>query len=520
MGPLRRGGHGSAEKEEGSLRERQAKPPHQTRQALRLGARKDRRRDRRLQRLVKEDPEDEEAVSALDQLLRAEDRRDDLRWLFELRATRGPKDARAAVLSEWASLEQDVFGEPERATQLYRRVLEVDPAHEMSMRTLPRLLLAQGKAADAAEVLEAHRDQTEGEPRAALELELANIYLDSLARPTEALESAGRALAILPHDPRAVTILDRLLAMPVARARAAALLEVEYEATGDPRRQAQALGVLLQTTSDKPTRLELYTKLADIEETRLSAAGRAFEVVLRGLGEFPHEIPLWNRANQLAARSARPTDLAEAYRSTLLSNSDLPADIELELCDRAATLHDEKLGDPEAATPYLERILAKNPGDGKAFGRLKQILTSAEKWGELESLYDKAITGTTDAERRADLLNEVALVCEEITNEPIKAISYYEAILDLEPGHDNAMRALEQLYAREGHYAKLAALLERRLENSTQRRHDRPQGAPRSDRSRSPSRPRAGTQSPRRGAPARREQFRRARLGRAHPGHW
>src|SRR5205807_1992014 len=80
----------------------------------------------------------------------------------------------------------------------------------------------------------------------------------------------------------------------------------------------------------------------------------------------------------------------------------------------------------------------------------------------------QAVKGTTDPQRRADLLNEVALVCEEITNEPAKAIGYYEAILDLNPSHEHAMRALEMLYAREGRYAKLAALLEHRLESATQ----------------------------------------------------
>src|SRR5262249_50049544 len=121
----------------------------------------------------------------------------------------------------------------------------------------------------------------------------------------------------------------------------------------------------------------------------------------------------------------------------------------------------------EAATPYLERILDKRPGDERAFGRLKQILTSSEKWGELEGLYARTVRGTSDPTRRVDLLNEVALVCEEIINEPVKAIGYYENILEIDPEHYNASRALEQLYGSEGRYEKLAALLERRLTNAS-----------------------------------------------------
>src|SRR4029079_6460669 len=70
--------------------------------------------------------------------------------------------------------------------------------------------------------------------------------------------------------------------------------------------------------------------------------------------------------------------------------------------------------------------------------------------------------------RRVDLLNEVSLVCEEIINEPNKAIGYYESILDLESTHENATRALEMLYAREGKDEKLAELLQHRLQNATQ----------------------------------------------------
>jgi golgin subfamily B member 1 len=418
--------------------------------------------------LVEEDPEDQDAIAGFDALLRDQNRRDDLRWLFELRATQGKADDRVGVLTEWAGLEQDAFSEPERAVALHRRALELDPANGEAAHVLPRLLLAAGKADEAAVVIAAHLPHRETHARAEGELDLADIYLDSLARPTDAFECAARALEAVPHLPRAVAMLDRLLGSPETRAKVAGLLDAEYADLGDPRKQAQALSVLLETTTDPELRLPLYTKLATLEETKLSAAGRAFDLVLRAVTEFPDRIDLWNRTADLAVRAARPTDLAEAYRTVLVAGSALPKDLEIELCNRAAALHDEKLGDPEAATPYLEKVIEHNPGDEKAFSRLKQILTSHEKWGELEALYARAVSGTTDGQRRADLLNEVALVCEEITNEPAKAISYYEKILELDSRHDNAVRALEQLYAREGQYAKLATLLESRLEAATQ----------------------------------------------------
>ncbi len=68
---------------------------------------------------------------------------------------------------------------------------------------------------------------------------------------------------------------------------------------------------------------------------------------------------------------------------------DLPELVEAELCERAARLHEDRLGDPMGATPYLEKALALDPGNERAFARLKDILTAAERWGELEALYDQ-----------------------------------------------------------------------------------------------------------------------------------
>ena len=94
--------------------------------------------------LVEEDEKDEAALHALDRLLRGADRRDDLRWLFDLRVTRAAAAQKIDLLSEWAVLEEDAFQAPEKAVALYRRILEVDPRHGEALRSVARLLRAAG----------------------------------------------------------------------------------------------------------------------------------------------------------------------------------------------------------------------------------------------------------------------------------------------------------------------------------------------------------------------------------------
>jgi tetratricopeptide (TPR) repeat protein len=420
--------------------------------------------------LVEADPSDTETVSALDALLRASERRDDLRWLFNLRAKQVQGDDRADVLTEWASLEEEVFGDAAQAIALWRDVVDIVPRNE-AMRSLARLLVAAGEHEAAAAVIARHRDLSEGEARARREVELAALYLDKLDRPVPAFDACVRALAGAAHDAEAIEILARLMEKSDTRMRAASVLEAEYAEVGDSKREAAAIRVRLEGERDGALRLALHQKLADVEETKLGAAGTAFEVVLRALTEFPPNLDLWGRAADLAAKAGRPTDLAEAYRLHLVSNRDtagaLPEAVEIELCERAASLHDEQLGDSEGAMPYLERVLAVDATNERAFSRLKQILTSAERWAELEALYERAVQGTTDEKDRISLLNEVALIAEEIIGDAAKSIAYYERILALDPVYVAALDALEKLYEREERWADLAALLEKRLSMAT-----------------------------------------------------
>ncbi|MFO0554950.1 MAG: tetratricopeptide repeat protein [Polyangiaceae bacterium] len=420
--------------------------------------------------LVEADPTDEETMHEFDALLRGAERKDDLRWLFELRIKNAEEGERARIYEEWATLEEDVFASPKDAIVLYRKASELDPNRGATLRALSRLLLAEGEHAQAAEVIAHHRDLSEGAERAAREVELAFLYVDHLGKPVEALESCERALAQRPRDPDAIGILARLVDVADTRARAARVLQHAYAELGDARRQSQMLRVMLETATEPAERLELHITLAEVEEVKLSSPGAAFDITLRALNEFPSEIALWDRAQGLSSKSGRPTDLAEAYRVHVISvdpeHRTLSKEVELELGSRAATLHDDQLGDPDGALPYLKRILAMDGHNQWAFERLKQILTTAERWDELEELFDQAAQAAEQPAQKISLLTEVALIAEEVIGLPAKAIAYHERILEIDPLHVASLDALEKLYEDEERFSELASLLERRLETA------------------------------------------------------
>jgi tetratricopeptide (TPR) repeat protein len=418
--------------------------------------------------LIEEDDTDEAAVQSLDRLLRETDRTDDLRWLFELRVERANTALKIDLLSEWALLEEEAFGSPERAIALYKRLLQVVPHHGAALRALARLLRSHGDALGAAEVLAVDRDQREGEERASREIEIAKLYAEALGKHAEALAACERALQLSPNDPRAMAVVEQLLPIAETRGRAAAILERSYDETGAAQKQTEVLEVLIGTTAAKNDRLALYNRLADVYERKLEDPRGAFEVMARAAAESPAELAVWDRLAGLAARTNRVQALIDAIEAVVppTGAATVSEAVELDLAERAATLFDERLGDVERARPYLERMLVRQPGNERAFQRMKQILTAQERWDDLSALYERVVAATADPSRRTELLAEVAVVAEEITGDRAKAIEYYERILELDPLHESAIRSLDALYAAQQHFDRLARLLERWLQHA------------------------------------------------------
>jgi tetratricopeptide (TPR) repeat protein len=411
---------------------------------------------------LERDPTDVDIAGRLEAILRREGKRDELRWVLELKVEHAPSDSeRVALLAEWATLEENVFKDLVQAGVLYQRLLQLEPGHIESLRALARLLLAGEQFEMAATVIESSLESLSGLERAEMEVLLAQLYLEHLGQPQKAFEHAVGTLKFGSHDTRAIALLERLVQVDATREKAAQVLATEYAEVGDARHEVEALQAMLTASKDADERFSLLARLASIQEQKLDSVNAAFDTLLRAVREFPGRLELWDQAEELASRAARAGELAEAFRETVARVQG--GDLEVDICERAARLHQDKLGDPNGAVPYLERILKRDPGNSSAFSQLKNVLTASERWGELAGLYDLVIAQEQSAVAQIELLLEVALLCEEITEDLAGALRYYERIHELDPQHESASKALDRMYQRLGKDKELATLLEQRI---------------------------------------------------------
>jgi hypothetical protein len=90
-------------------------------------------------------------------------------------------------------------------------------------------------------------------------------------------------------------------------------------------------------------------------------------------------------------------------------------------------------------------------------------------WEQLVAVLEKEAETAVDARARAEALRRIAQVYRERQVHPRRAIKLYEEVLTLFPGDEDTLKALIELYDREGDDAGLAATMRRQLDLTAQK---------------------------------------------------
>jgi tetratricopeptide (TPR) repeat protein len=417
-----------------------------------------------LEAILVDRPDDRDAVEVLDRLYRAQNRVEDLHRLFVHRAEHAEdRTERYRVLGELARLEEDVLDRQEQATLRYREMLEIDPKSLEALEALDRIYTATGDSKSIASVTERLRDLS-NDPRARAELtvRLARLATElddipaAIARYSEVLE------AFSGHED-AVSGLEALEAdHPEHAAAIAPLLEHAYEVRSADEKLAAILERRLERTSDRAERRDLLLRLGELYGSLRDREG-AYGAVERAFVEHPADVELWDRLEGAAAAARKEEAIATTFGKALEGGS-LSKQVAAELAERTARVYEDVLGSPERAEPFHRRVLSFDPQSERAFSSLKELYTTRERWEELQVLYRNRIAQTVDADAKRELLLQVCFLFEELLDEPESAIRAYQDVLDLDPSHVPARRALDRLYRRTERYRDLAELLRHDLD--------------------------------------------------------
>lgn len=401
--------------------------------------------------------------TALERLYRGLGEWKALEDLLVRRLDREPAN-KAAIHIELARLAEEKLHEQEAARAHWWAALETEPSSAEAQAALERLTLGLERWDELARVLEIRAEQS-GDRRAQVDLWLrrADVLRDKLKDPRGALSSYAQALETGFGRKDVLLGLERLRELPEVAVEVQSVLERAYEQGSDFEAMTRLLESRLSQTKDAVEKRELRLRLADLMLVRIGRSDRAYQLLEDAFLDEPGDSELWDRLAEAAERAQKIEALATAY-TTAIESADLPPTLVLDLCRRAANLYDGELEKPESAEGLYKQILKLAPEEESAFGWLRDRLTAAERWAEMETLYEERLEQTNDVRARVDLLVQLCFLREEMLAQPTDAMESYEAVLELEPEHPAARRALDRLYTSLNKWSDLEALLRQEVE--------------------------------------------------------
>lgn len=415
------------------------------------------------QRILELDPDDLTALGRLDVLYQSAENWPELLSILtrEAELTADPEES-VSFQYRVASLYESRLSDVERAVELYRELLVIQPDHAPTLESLERLqhgdrspLLASavleqtyeasGETDKLIRALEVQVKHAE-DKYAAVEIlqRIALLQEEGLGSAEAAFETYSRAVALDSQNGEILEAFERLALLTEAWQAAAGIYDAQLEAASDePERRVdlglRAAQVYEVQLEDVEKAIQRYRMVLEADEQNRSAlvaldrlftqTGRAPELAgilarLAEVGETPEEIlELKYRLGQV--RQSQLGDLAgaiEAYREVLA----------------AAPEHEESLA-------ALEALFEAEVEQIQIGEILEPIYQAAGEWEKLLAVREGQLSKLSDKEQRIEMYHRMAQEAEENLVDGERAFGIFVRCLMESPLNEQTVEEMHRL---------------------------------------------------------------------------
>lgn len=410
------------------------------------------------------DEYDEETLELLDRFYQETHAWEDLADTLERRLELAEPDALNDIRFRLGYLQEVMFENFDEALDYYREVVQDDPEHGGVIDGLERMVEDEELRLEVAELLEpAYRERGDWskliellelqievveEPREVADLNrrIAELQIEKQDRREIGFAYLGRALRADPHDEQVRDRIEDLTLQGKRYDEIVALYEELLESLTDPVRVlefAESAAEWAHEKLDQPERAaDLYRKVLEVEPEHDEAL-EALESIARELDE--------------------KEDLAEVLerRAEHVYESDEQREVLVELGEVCMELERFE----QAADAYQQALLL-DESDTEVMQRLVGLYEVTEKYEELVDILDRLTNYESAPEQLVRLHMQIGRYCQNFIDDPDRAIRAYREVLEHEPGHEEALAALEDLYREQERWAPLEDILEESLERA------------------------------------------------------
>jgi tetratricopeptide (TPR) repeat protein len=298
-------------------------------------------------------------------------------------------------------------------------------------------------------------------PRRRRALELASLYDLRLERPYEAIDTYERFLVDADEDLRAGE--DPQLTAAAADALEA-LVRLHGRVAMWPK-AVQALRREIELVTDRDRLRTLRLRLGELEEKELGQPEVALAAYRDIINDFPDDDEALRALDRLCESLGRHDELQEIVgrRAARATGAERAA-----LIKRQARILESDLGNADAAAACLRTLAAEGALDDETAAALLRNLGRAGLAHEALRLLGQRIELFTAERRApalvADLYLEMAALHLDRLNDPAAAHQAIDRALSLVPNHGAALAALAKLYLGQNNFAAYARARVRQAE--------------------------------------------------------
>jgi tetratricopeptide (TPR) repeat protein len=365
-----------------------------------------------------------------------------------------------------AQLFEAEFADHERASTLYRDILQANPSHEKTIAYLEGSL-AEGRAFEGAQDLLEVAYASTGDWKKYLDILEGQVRQSRvMARRLELLEK----IAMLQEHKLGMSIMAfntyvRMFHEDLSSVRVRA--ELERLALQDENLEALAavFEEELDNIEEPQVGAEIALKVADIQLQQMDSPEDAAKFYRRALRFDPRNLHALAALERLHLQREEWDEAVEimAREVDLLS---APDDLVRVLYALGSILR-ERLAQISKAVGYFRRALDLKPGHMES---LRALAEAFAELGDHESLAEvlREMHGLVkDPTEKLQLVTRLANLAADELARPDEAIDLWQTMLAEQPRNQDAFDALNRLFERTGRWRELAELLEARMRATT-----------------------------------------------------
>ncbi len=376
----------------------------------------------------------------------------------------GNVDDKKALLFRAAQIEEEVLSDSDAAIATFRQVLSIDDIDMQAMDALERLYVRLARWEPLKDVYAKKADLAEDPAdKKAMLYVLAQVYDRELGDVGKAIETYLAILDLDADELPAIQSLDRLFGQAERWYDLLANLERQVELAetgGETVALKYRIGHLWQIRlGDVARAIESYREALEMDPTHAETL-HALDGLVHGKTEPVMAARVLEPVYETGGEFAKLVDVLEVM---VAHNEDPLARVEL--LHRIATLHEQMIGNANAAFDAYARAVKDDSGNQLSLGHLERLAEITSSFELVANLYQgESEKSSLDVPRQVDLLSRLARVHEqELANIP-NSISTLRRILDVEFDNKPAVLALDRLYSATGAWPELTEILRREIQ--------------------------------------------------------